>query len=257
VSAAVETAPAATVDGARPRRWSRWSRRRRPLLLGELVVVLCLLRVYDLARAHAEVRRTTAISHGEAILRLERWLHLDIEHAVNVWTTSHQQLSLAASHVYQFAHIPVTLTVLGWCWLLRPELYRRARTALVLVNVTGLAVFLLLPVAPPRLLPGSGFVDAVAAAGFGTTHSGPIEADQYGAMPSLHLAWAVWSAVVAYWLVRRQLVKVLWVLYPVLVTAVVVMTANHYLLDLLAGAGVASAALAVSGPHRVREYGGS
>lgn len=253
MSSALETAPATTV-GVPERR----IRRRRPLLVGELVVVLCLLRVYDLARAHAEVRRTAAIAHGETILRLEGWLHLDIERAVNIWTTRHQELSLLASHLYQFLHIPVTLSVLAWCWLLRPELYRRARNALVLVNITGLAVFLLLPVAPPRLLPDSGFVDAVAAAGFGTTHSaGPVDADQYGAMPSLHMAWAVWSAVVAYWLVRRQLLKVVWVVYPLLITVIVVMTANHYLLDLVAGAGVAAAALATSGLHRVREYGGS
>jgi membrane-associated phospholipid phosphatase len=136
--------------------------------------------------------------------------------------------------------------VLAWCWWRRPELYRPARNALVAVNVAGLAVFLLLPVAPPRLLPGYGFVDAVAQAGFGTTHGGPVPADQYGALPSLHLAWAVWSAVMVMRMLPRTRLRFLCWLYPITVTAVVVVTGNHYLLDALAGTAVALAALALS-----------
>ncbi len=217
--------------------------RRRPHLVGELLVVLVLLRVYDMARARADLRRVPALGHGESILSLERAMRIDIEHAVNLWVTSHRLLSLVASDIYQFAHVTVTLSVLGWCWLRRPEIYRPARNALVAINVIGLTVFLLLPVAPPRLLPGHGFVDAVAQAGFGSTHGGPVPADQYGALPSLHLAWAVWATVLAIrMLPRHQLRQLCWA-YPVLVTTVVVVTGNHYLLDAVAGTAVALAAL--------------
>jgi membrane-associated phospholipid phosphatase len=219
--------------------------RRRPHLLGELLIVLVLLRVYDMVRAHAEVRQGAALQHGQAILDLERWLHLDLEHATNLWVTSHHALSLAASYFYQFAHVTVTLTVLGWCWVKRPEIYRGARNALVITNVVGLTVFLLLPVAPPRLLPGEGFVDAVALAGFGTTHGGPVPADQYGALPSLHLAWAVWATVVAMRLLGTSRLRRLCWLYPVLVTVGVVVTGNHYLLDAVAGTAVALTAFAL------------
>ena len=219
--------------------------RRRPHLLGELLIVFVLLRVYDMARARAEVRQGAALQHGQAILDLERWLHIDLEHATNLWVTSHQALSLVASYFYQFAHVTVTLSVLGLCWWKRPEIYRAARNALVITNVFGLTVFMLLPVAPPRLLPGEGFVDAVALAGFGATHGGPVAADQYGALPSLHLAWAVWAAVVA----MRMLASTRWRrwcwAYPVLVTVGVVVTGNHYLLDAVAGTAVALTAFAL------------
>jgi PAP2 superfamily len=217
--------------------------RARPHLLGELLVVLILLRVYDLARAHAEVRRVAALTHGQAILTLESWVRIDVERAANVWVTSHRTLSLVTSDLYQFAHVTVTLSVLAWCWLRRPDLYRSVRNALVLINVIGLTVFLLLPVAPPRLLPGGGYVDAVAMAGFGTSHGGPVPADQFGALPSLHLAWAVWSTVVVMSMLPRTSWRWLCWTYPVLITTVVVVTGNHYLLDAVAGTAVAVAAL--------------
>jgi membrane-associated phospholipid phosphatase len=220
-----------------------FARRRRPHLIGELLVVIGLLRVYDMVRAKAEVRRLPALDHGEAILSIERGLRIAVEQAANAWVSSHRLLSLIASDIYQFAHITVTLSVLAWCWWRRPELYRAARNALVAINVIGLTVFLLLPVAPPRLLPSSGFIDAVAQAGFGATHSGPIPADQYGALPSLHLAWAVWATVVAIRLLPATRWSWLCWLYPVLVTTVVVVTGNHYLLDAVAGTAVALAAL--------------
>jgi hypothetical protein len=219
--------------------------RRRPHLIGELIVVLVLLRVYDMARARAEVRRGPALDHGQAILDLERWLRIDLEHAANLWVTAHRLLSLVASDIYQFAHVTVTLSVLAWCWLRRPEIYRAARNALVITNVIGLTVFMLLPVAPPRLLPGQGFIDAVALAGFGATHGGPVPADQYGALPSLHLAWAVWAAVIAMRMLSGTSLRRLCWLYPVLVTTVVVVTGNHYLLDAAAGTSVALIALAL------------
>jgi hypothetical protein len=235
MTAQVETRPVALRTAALAR--------TRPHLLGELLVVLVLLRVYDVARAHAEVRRVAALTHGQAILTLEGWLHLDVEKAANLWVTSQRTLSLVASDLYQFAHVTVTLSVLAFCWLRRPELYRSVRNALVLVNVSGLTVFLLMPVAPPRLLPGGGYVDAVALAGFGTSHGGPVAADQFGALPSLHLAWAVWSTVVVMWMLPRTRWRWLCWAYPALVTTVVVVTGNHYLLDAVAGTAVALAAL--------------
>lgn len=220
---------------------------RRPRLLGEVLVVLCLLRVYDLVRAAADTRGATAISYGAGLLRLEAVARLDVEGPTNRWLVAHPAVSLPAVYVYEYAHVTVTLAVLTWLWWRRADLYRTARNALVLTNVVGLAVFYLLPVAPPRLLPGGGFVDVVADAGFGATHGGPVAADQYGAMPSLHLAWAVWSAVMVGWLLGTTMQRLLLLLYPLLVTAVVVVTANHYVVDAVVGTAVALGSLHLAG----------
>ena len=221
---------------------------RRPRILGELVVVVLLLWAYDMVRGHAEVREVAALRNGRQLLDIERWLHIDIELSANLWTTQQTALSLLASYWYQFAHLSVTLGALVWCWWRRAQSYRRARNALVLTNVFGLVIFLLYPAAPPRFLPGFGFVDSVANAGFGVTHGGPVTADQYGAFPSLHLAWAVWTALVAYRLVRSPKLRRLWLCYPAVTAVVVVVTGNHYLLDLVAGGLIALLTLAIA--HR-------
>ncbi len=230
---------------------------RRPRVIGEIVVVLLLLRAYDLVRTHAEVRQQAALRHGQFLLDVERRLHVDMERVLNGWAVRHADVSLLASYWYQFAHVSVTLSVLVWCWWRRPASYRRVRNALVLTNVFGLAIFLCYPAAPPRFLPGGGFIDAVANAGFGTSHGGPVTADQYGAFPSLHLAWAVWTALVAYRLAgpirlpgaRRSISpRWAWLCYPLITATVVVVTANHYLLDVLTGGLIAVLTLAIA--HR-------
>jgi membrane-associated phospholipid phosphatase len=219
------------------------ARVRRPALLGELIVIVVLVKVYDHVRRLEAARARPALHHAQDVLAIERWLHLDVELAGNRWLHGHHTLFVIASWWYQLAHLTVTLAVLGWCYLRRPDAYRGARNALVLTNVVGLATFFLYPVMPPRLLPDGGYVDSVAATGFGSSHTGPVPADQYAAMPSLHLAWAVWTASVGMLLLARYRVRVLWLLYPVLTAVVVVVTANHYVLDVVAGVAVAVLAL--------------
>lgn len=221
-------------------------RRLRPHALGELLIIVVLVRVYDLIKELAESRPAVGIHNADGLRSLERALHLGFELPVNRWFVDHHVLSLVASYWYQFGHESITLGVLVACWWLRPHAYRAARNALVAINVVGLTVFALLPVAPPRLLPGGGFSDLVANAGFGPTHGGPVSADQFAAMPSLHLAWATWTAVVLFRWWRRPLLRLLAVIYPVWIAVVVIGTGNHYVLDVVAGVAVAAACLALT-----------
>jgi PAP2 superfamily len=223
---------------------------RRPRLIGEVVIVLILVRGYDYVRSFAATRRGLAQHAGDWLVGVERHLHILVEPTFNHWLNDHTFVQTAAAYWYQFAHLTVTLIVVAWCYWRHPEVYRRARNALVLTNVVGLVVFVVLPVMPPRLLPGGGFFDSVADAGLGSSPGGPVAADQYAAMPSLHLAWATWTAIVGVVLVRERW-RWLWVAYPVLTTLVVVATGNHYLLDAVAGTFVALAAASVSGLLRV------
>ncbi len=222
------------------------ARRRRPHLLGELLIVVLLVKVYDMIRSLAAVREAPAHRHGAEVLSIERLLHLDWELAANRWLTDHPPLAIAAVYWYQFAHIGVALAVLVWCYVAGPQLYRPMRNALVITNVTGMTVFYLLPVMPPRLMPGGGYVDTIAAAGFSLDHGGQVPADQYAAMPSLHLAWAVWSACVAAALLSGRRGRALCFLYPTVTGVVVVVTANHWVLDVVAGVAVGLTAVALA-----------
>jgi hypothetical protein len=120
------------------------------------------------------------------------------------------------------------------------------------VSAVGLAVYAVFPVAPPRLMPGSGYLDLVARAGFGATHGGPINIDQYGAMPSLHLAWATWVALVGFAVTEIVWLRGLFVLHVVCMAFVVVGTANHYVLDVVMGVALGCIAVVVARRHAIR-----
>ncbi len=220
--------------------------RRSPWWL-ELVAIGWLLVAYDRLTALAPLRLHAALAHGEAILSLERSLHLDPELALNRWLAGHHTLGVILSYYYDNAHFIVTFGLLGWLWWRRPDLYPPLRTSLVLINVVAFVVFWRYAVAPPRLLPGYTFVDVVANSHtFGSWHSGKLAAaaDQFAAMPSLHLAWASWSALAMWRLWSRWWWRTLALLYPVMTAVVVLSTGNHYLADALAG--VATTALSVA-----------
>lgn len=216
------------------------SARLRPHWIGELVVVAILLRVYDWVKEIVGRHGGPALGHGLDVVRWEKDLGLFVEPDLNRFITAHHWLSLATSYYYQFEFYTVAFIVLGYCWWSRPHIYRWARNTLVLTNVVGLVVFVVYPTMPPRLLgaqlPGTTFVDSVARAGFGSNHGGPIPAAQYAAMPSLHVAWALWVGVVLALIVRRWWPRFLVFGYPLLTTFAVMATANHYLFDALAGA---------------------
>jgi PAP2 superfamily len=214
----------------------------RPALLGELLIVAVLVLCYDRVCGLAQTHASVSVQHGLDVLALERRLNMDVERATNGWLAAHHHLAVIASWYYQVAHLTVALGVLLACYCLRPEVYRPARNALVVINALALVVFWTYPVAPPRLLPGGAYIDlgqttgAVAAA----ATSAP---DPYAAMPSLHTAWAVWVALVGSLLVHRWWQRALIWTYPAITVAVIVTTGNHYLLDAVAGAGVAAAAV--------------
>ncbi len=217
----------------------------RPYLIGELLVVLFLIKLYDLVREHVELRKDDAIQSGRDLFHFEQWLHIDLEPSINHWTVDHRAVNYIFSYWYQYAHISISLLVLAWCWWRRPSAYRMFRNALLLINLAGLTVFLVFPVAPPRLLPGAGFIDADKLVGFGSNNVGPVTADAYGAFPSLHIAWATWVVAVCFTLVRSDRLARAWVVYPFITVLAIVATGNHFVLDAVAGAVLALAALKV------------
>ncbi len=204
----------------------------------ELLVIVWLCWVYDAITNLAPLRRAAALSHARGVMSLERMLHIDPELTLNRWLSGHHTLGLILSDYYDNAHFVVTLGLLGWLWFKRADIYRPLRNSLVLINVIGFVVFWRYPVAPPRMLVGAGFSDVVASThAFGSWHTGSLasEANQLAAMPSLHIAWAVWCTLALWRLSKRPWLRLLATLYPLLTTLVVLATGNHFLLDALAG----------------------
>jgi hypothetical protein len=222
------------------------SSRTRPLLLGEVALVAFLFFGYDRVAATANVDPDTAVRHGRQLLAVEQFFHLAIEQPVNHLVAGWRLLGQLLSIYYDFAHGIVTFTVLGLVYVFASEGYRRARTALFVLNGVGLAIFWLLPVAPPRLLPGSGFVDVVANSGtWGAWETGGStlaeHANHFASLPSLHVAYAVWVLRTVLVASSSTLWRTLAAVHVGVTVAIVVITGNHYLLDVLAGAALAEA----------------
>ncbi|HEY2570467.1 MAG TPA: phosphatase PAP2 family protein [Solirubrobacteraceae bacterium] len=219
---------AETVAGAPARRRSRW--------WVEALALLWLLWVYEALTNFAPLRLHAAVAHAEGLLHVEQVLHLDPEQALDGWLAGQHTLGVILSNYYDNAHFVVTLGLLGWLWWRRADIYRPLRNSLVLVNLLAFVVFWLYPVAPPRML--SGFIDVVDVThAFGSFHSGSLasHADELAAMPSLHIAWAVWCSVALWRMSPRRWVRGLAIAYPCTTAFTVVATGNHFILDLLGG----------------------
>jgi hypothetical protein len=219
--------------------------RRRSRWWVEALALLWLLWVYEAITNFAPLRLHAAVAHAEGLLHAEQALHLDPEQALDSWLAGQHTLGVILSDYYDNAHFVVTLGLLGWLWWRRADIYRPLRNSLVIVNLLAFVVFWLYPVAPPRML--GGFVDIVDSThAFGSFHGGSLasHADELAAMPSLHIAWAVWCSVALWRMSRRRWVRGLAILYPCTTAFTVLATGNHFIFDILGG--LAAIALSVS-----------
>jgi len=215
---------------------------RRPRWWTQVAVIAAVLWAYDEINNLNPFRRSTAIANAFSVLHLELRLHLDLELPLNHWLAGHLTLGRFLGDFYDTAHFAVTLALLFWVWWRHPARYRFFRNALLGVNVVGFAVFWAFPVAPPRMLVSAGFIDIVAVAhSVGAWSTGRLasQANEYAAMPSLHVAWALWCAAVL-WVLRKDLLsRALSAAYALGTCFVVLATANHYFLDVVGGAAAA------------------
>jgi hypothetical protein len=103
-----------------------------------------------------------------------------------------------------------------------------------------------LPVAPPRTL--DHFVDTIADVSGVDLDTGLIAQlyDPIAAMPSIHITYAVITAAGIAGTSRSPLARLLAPGYPPLVALVIFSTANHYVLDAVAGAALGLGALRVA-----------
>ncbi|MDQ0961577.1 hypothetical protein QFZ66_005455 [Streptomyces sp. B4I13] len=213
----------------------------------ELPLLVLVYLCYSAGRLLARGDVSTAVDHGLAILRVEKVFYLNAEHPLNRLFTAHAWIGVPADFWYASLHYLVTPAILVWLFRSRTVHYRAARTWLMASTFIGLIGFTLMPTCPPRLLSaGHGFVDTMAQYSSYGWWGGEASAprgmggmtNQYAAMPSLHVGWALWCGVMLWRHGGTRLAKTAGVVYPLVTTLVVMGTANHYFLDAAAGAAV-------------------
>ena len=198
--------------------------------------------VYRLVRGFVDGQAVLAFEHARTLVDIERAMGLFFEPAMQTWAEGQDWLLTASNWMYVNSHFVVTTAFLGWLYLARNHAYYFVRNMFMVAMGLALALYVAYPTAPPRFLPELGFTDSVAAfAGPDAEQSVSLLYNPYAAVPSMHVAFALMIAAPAMMLVRRRWLKLLWVVYPAIVTFVVVVTANHFWLDAALGALVAAA----------------
>jgi membrane-associated phospholipid phosphatase len=222
----------------------------------QLAIWFGFLLAYQVARGYADRDPARAFANGWRVVEWEQdKTHRVLELTFQNFANSSHLLELAVSWTYWNSEFTVVGLALLWVYFWRHAHFARFRNTILLANALGLVGYVLLPTAPPRMFPSLGFVDTLAEFG-GVNHgSGLIElaSNPYAAMPSLHAADALIVGVTLAYVCRSWWAKALWMLWPAWVWFSVMATANHFWLDVVAGAALAAVTLALV--HRRRLVG--
>ena len=225
-----------------------------------------------------------AFHHGEAIIQLERNIGLYVEEAIQSWYLDlpADGLIRAWNVYYGIFHFIVPTIALIWLYRAAPERYRVWRNTLATTTLVALVGFASFSLMPPRLMddPGIyggcqvyagedaadalyeaggaagdapcdefGYIDTVAVHGgwasFGSDEMAAVS-NQYAAMPSMHIGWSTWCAIVLFSLAKRRWVQALAIAYPFVTLFDIVVTGNHYWIDGLGGLACLAVGFALS-----------
>jgi membrane-associated phospholipid phosphatase len=236
------TASAVPAQGGRkflPRGW------------GDLVLQIGIwfgfLAAYQVARGVADRNAAEAFENGLKVIDLESRANTLFELSLQGLVDSSRLLAVITSWTYWLSQFTVLGLALLWVYLRRTDVFSRFRNLVMLANVIGLAGYVLLPTAPPRMFPDIGFVDTLARFASLNHGSGLIQlaSNPYAAMPSLHSADSLIVGLIMAALVTRWWAKALWLAWAPWVWFSVMATGNHFWLDIAAGVLVAAVAALV------------
>jgi hypothetical protein len=228
------------------------TRKRGRAAMREVALFVVAYLTYFGVRALTEGSVDRALANAASLFRLELHLGVAWEPALQRAVLDHRVLVDSANAVYMYGHWPVILLAGALLFRYRRRHYYQLRNTFLLSAAFGLVIFALLPVAPPRLT-DVGIVDTI------TEHAGryrqlvpPSLVNQYAAMPSFHAGWNIVLGIVVFQATRRALLRAFAILGPIAMALAVVVTANHFVVDVAAGATIAIGALLLVQRHERR-----
>ncbi len=180
---------------------------------------------------------TVAFENARELISIERGLHVFIEPSVQAWASSSGFIHDGAAWMYINAQTSVTVGSLVYIYLFHNERFYFVRNMFMVAMGLALVGYVLYPTAPPRFFPEWGFFDSVSAFA-GVDHTDKVNAlfNPYAAVPSMHVCFALMIGIPLSRMVKWRALRIFWSLYPLLVTFVIVATANHFLADAFLGA---------------------
>lgn len=223
------------------------TRHELPGVWSEALVLATGYALYQFVQILVVGSRRSAVERATWLWTTEQHLHVDPEIWLNHFVAERYGLVVVTGLYYGILHFAVTPMMLVWLRARRPDRFVSLRNTLVGTSMAALIVYWLLPLAPPRLsVPGvidTMKVNDILSAG--SPRGLAALANQYAAMPSLHVTWAAWVALAVVVAFPSSRFRHLAWLYPVSTTLVVMATGQHFLADAVAAALLVWAAWAV------------
>ncbi|WP_239132202.1 phosphatase PAP2 family protein [Paractinoplanes durhamensis] len=222
----------------------------RVRLLPQVAVMMAAVAAYFLVRGATQAATVEAVRNAHLVVDVERALGLFREPGWQASVMSMPFLRTVLNDIYIWGHWPVIAVTLIWLARRHPAVYLRARDTMLLSGGIGLVIFATFPVAPPRLA-GLGMADTVTAGAHAYRVLQPaMFTNQYAAMPSLHVGWDLVMGLAIAAASRHVLLRLIAVTLPVAMVITVLCTANHYLVDAIAGAALTSLCWVIVGAVR-------
>ncbi|MDQ7909659.1 phosphatase PAP2 family protein [Phytohabitans sp. ZYX-F-186] len=208
----------------------------------QIFILLGAIVIYFGVRHLTEGSVSAAVANAARVVDFEAALGLHHEQWLQETFASSSRVSTVFNWIYIWGHWPVIAVTLVWLARRHPVVYLRTRNAMIMSGAVGMVIFATFPVAPPRLAPALGMVDTVTVSSHAyRVLQPPMFTNQYAAVPSLHVGWDLLMGIAIAVAARRLWVKAIGVLMPVAMTLAVVLTANHYIVDAVAGAALTTA----------------
>ena len=215
-----------------------------PRGIGDVVLQVALFQLaymaYRLVRGWIDDPQGASIAfeHGRDIIDIERATGLFIEpHLQSALGGGTGTIADVSSWVYLNAQVTVTVGCLVFLYLRHNPSFYFVRNMFMVAWCIALVGYVVFPTAPPRFFPEWGFVDSVSDfTGIDATNATANALfNPYAAVPSMHVAFALMIGIPLSILCKHRSVRVFWRIYPLLVTFVIVMTGNHFILDAVLG----------------------
>jgi membrane-associated phospholipid phosphatase len=190
-----------------------------------------------------------AFDHARDLISIERTLGIFVEPSVQSWASGSHLLMVLATYIYINAQTTILIALLLYLYLAHNRSYYFVRNMVFVAMGLGLIGYAFFPTAPPRFLPNWGFVDTVSQVTNTSSQNNDIMKifiNPYAAVPSMHVAFAAMIGWTLVRLVKSNVARVWWALWPALITFVTVITANHFLLDAVFGLMTAALAAVVA-----------
>jgi hypothetical protein len=223
--------------------------RRIPRLVLDWAPLAAILLIYDLLRGYADGLLFPA--HTLPQIDADAWLFG--RPIPTVWLQEHLWHGAHHLHWWDYAtwgiylsHFVATLIVAGSLWLWAHDKFARYASMVCALALMGFATYVLFPAVPPWMASGDAYIDhtqrivgvvwaQIPIGHFsGMFQSGQHYANNVAAMPSLHAGYSMLITLYLWPLVPRWC-RVPLALYPLAMMFALVYSAEHYVVDCLAG----------------------